>query len=77
MVTRRTGKYALPVRVTLSCGHVVKARMHPISMDVRMGCNQGLGCGYSLAWVSWEDTERGFTGTNTKAVEGKEEGQDG
>ena len=70
---KRTGKYNLPIRITLSCGHVVKARMNPINENAQMGCNQGLGCGYNLPWVSWVDTERGFTGTNNK-VKGNEDG---
>lgn len=70
-------KYNLPIRVTLSCGHVVKARVSPITANVRMGCNQGLGCGYSLAWVSWEDTERGFSGTNPTMTDNKAEENEG
>lgn len=44
-----------PIKVTLSCGHSVRVRIHPLNPLTKMGCLQGLGCGYNLDWVSWVD----------------------
>ncbi len=46
---------ACPVRVRLSCGHVIKRRSEPMNDRAKCGCTHGKGCGYSLAWTeSWQ-----------------------
>lgn len=40
----------VPVRVRLSCGHVIKLRLDPMNDRAVFGCTHGKGCGYRLHW---------------------------
>lgn len=50
----------LGVRVKLTCGHWIPARIHPLNRTTRFGCTMGLGCGYRLRWVRWADDQRNW-----------------
>lgn len=50
-------KYALPVRVRLTCNHVISLRNRPLSRASVFGCTMGTGCGYRLHWTRWTEGE--------------------
>ncbi|MEU6235926.1 hypothetical protein [Kitasatospora sp. NPDC047058] len=59
-------RWECPVRITLTCGCIVKARITPIGPNVHYGCTSGLGHGYCLPWVRWTD---GITVLTNRAVD--------
>lgn len=50
-------RLANKVKVRLTCGHIVLSRLVP-HPKAKLGCSLGLGCGYSLAWVSADYNEK-------------------
>ncbi|MFJ5122342.1 hypothetical protein [Kitasatospora sp. NPDC088548] len=55
----RFGRPDAPVRITLSCGCTIRARLPPIGTNGTYGCRSALGHGYRLRWTSWiDDGER-------------------
>ena len=73
---KRRGVYHQPtVRVVLSCGHAINTRTAPLRENSTYMCRQGLGCGYSLPWVTWEDKSTNRSGVNYSYRERK--GEDG
>lgn len=51
-------------KIKLSCGHHIRTISDPMRKNALYPCRAGQGCGYRLAWVSYEDTETGRITTN-------------
>lgn len=57
------------VKVKLTCGHFVWMRLHPLRSTTKFSCRAGMGCGYTLNWLDYEDTESGRRGQNEAVLE--------
>lgn len=60
--TVRKRKY--DIVVTLACGCQTRMRLAPLREATKLGCTNGMGHGYSLAWTEWTDESRGITMRN-------------
>jgi hypothetical protein len=56
------GSISNPVKVTLSCGCVMKVKNRPLRPSTTYPCPSNAGHGYSVSWASWE--ENGKRGDN-------------
>jgi len=52
---RRTQSAEYTVRILLECGCWTRARCHPMSDHVRLGCTSGQAHGYRKQWVQSEE----------------------
>lgn len=67
---RETKRFSLGrVKVDLTCGHHVWMKLQPLREGAKFACRSGMGCGYMLGWLAYEDTESGRVGQNYQLQE--------